>query len=75
MDATKKWADKLRAKGKTVDFKQLLRLGAGQRDHEHQKRFKRPLDAVARPYNRGADARGRKAVSALGTRIDRKSRQ
>jgi hypothetical protein len=38
---------KLLAKGKTVDFKELLKLEP-ERHHEHPERFERPLEAVAR---------------------------
>ncbi|MGY4592412.1 putative SOS response-associated peptidase YedK [Bradyrhizobium sp. GM22.5] len=48
MDTTKKRAEKLQAKGKTVDFKELLRDGAGQRHHKHPEREVEALDALAR---------------------------
>jgi hypothetical protein len=72
MDATKKWADKLRAKGKIVDFKQLLGLEPDSGTPN--------IRYVSASIGRGGSAiqsrcrrRGRKAVSALGARIDRKS--
>ena len=38
MDATRKRAQKLEARGKPADFKELLPDGAGQRHHEHPQR-------------------------------------
>src|SRR5258708_21864312 len=42
MDATKKRADKLRAKGKSVDFKELLRLQAHNDIPKHRKLSRAP---------------------------------
>ncbi len=53
MDATKKRAEKLQAKGKLVDFKQLLRMEPDARHDQHPQREVKALDAVAeRPSNR-----------------------
>jgi hypothetical protein len=48
MDATKKRASKLEAKGKPVDFKRLLPDGAGRRHDQHPQREEQTLDEMAR---------------------------
>jgi putative SOS response-associated peptidase YedK len=48
MEATKKRAAKLQAKGKTVDFKELLRMEPRQRHDQHPQREEQTLDALAR---------------------------
>ena len=47
MRSAKKRAAKLEAKGKPVDFKQLLRHGAGQRHDEHPQHEQQALAAMA----------------------------
>jgi putative SOS response-associated peptidase YedK len=47
MDATKKRAEKLQAKGKPVDFKELLRM-AGRRHDQHPQCEEPTLDPLAR---------------------------
>lgn len=49
MEATKKRAVKLQAKGKPVDFKQLLRMEPDGGTTNIRKREKQTLDEVARP--------------------------
>jgi putative SOS response-associated peptidase YedK len=49
LDATKKRAEKLQAKGKTVDFKELLRMEPRRRHDEHPQREEQALDAMAWP--------------------------
>src|ERR1700731_2512874 len=48
MDATKRRAEKLQAKGKTVDFKELLRMEPDGWYDEHQECQQHPLEAMAR---------------------------
>lgn len=48
MDATKKRAEKLQAKGKTVDFKELLRIEPDGGTTKYPQHQQRPLEAVAR---------------------------
>ena len=48
MDATKKRAEKLQAKGKQVDFKELLRMEPDCRHDQHPQREEQALDALAR---------------------------
>lgn len=55
MDATKKRAEKLQAKGKTVDFKELLRMEPDSGIYQHPQREEQTLDAVA---GSGAPLRG-----------------
>ena len=47
MDATKKRAEKLQAKGKTVDFKELLRMEPDCWHDQHPQREEQTLDALA----------------------------
>ena len=52
LDAAKRRTDKLQAKGKQVDFKELLRLEPDSGTHQHPQRQQRALEALAGPANR-----------------------
>jgi hypothetical protein len=60
MEATKKRARRLEAKGKPVHFKELLRMDARFWNHQHPEREVQALDAVA-----GSEAPLRGAVQLV----------